>query len=289
MTNNKENQNPLVSVIIPTYNRANSLERAIKSVINQTYKNLEIIVVDDNSTDNTEEIVKSFSDDRIKYVRHFQNKGSSSARNTGIKNSQGEFIAFLDSDDEYLPEKIEKSIQVFNSAAENIGMVCSNFWRIINKEKKIGLFKKINPNYYFPSPSTWVIARKVFENNLLFDEKICAMDDRVFVFSFIKKFSFYFIDEPLVNRYMEESSQGSDTQKLVMERKEFLRKYLADLKKDKKFLARQFYRLGKDLWSIGQKKEARGYILKAFMIYPIKVEYLFKTIFFSFKKTKTKS
>ncbi len=94
-----DTDNPLISVILPTYNRGYIVERAIKSVLNQTYKNLELIIVDDGSTDNTEEIVKSIEDKRIIFLKHKKNKGASSARNTGIKNSKGEYISFIDSDD----------------------------------------------------------------------------------------------------------------------------------------------------------------------------------------------
>lgn len=103
----KSEKIPTVSVVIPTYNRAHLVGRAIQSVLNQTYQDFEIIVVDDGSTDNTEEVVKSFNDPRIRYIRHDQNRGGSAARNTGIKMARGEYIAFQDSDDEWLPEKLE--------------------------------------------------------------------------------------------------------------------------------------------------------------------------------------
>ena len=99
--------NALVSVVIPTYDRAELLPRAVRSVLAQTYQNMEIIIVDDGSRDNTQEVVKSFSDPRVRYVRHDTNRGVSAARNTGIKNSRGEFIGLLDSDDEYFFEEVD--------------------------------------------------------------------------------------------------------------------------------------------------------------------------------------
>ncbi|OGS71119.1 MAG: hypothetical protein A3F91_08330 [Flavobacteria bacterium RIFCSPLOWO2_12_FULL_35_11] len=129
----------LVSVVIPTYNRVKTIARAINSVLNQTYKKLEILVVDDGSTDNTEKIVRNFKDDRIKYIRHPYNKGGGAARNTGIRASMGEYIAFLDSDDEWLPEKIEKQLNVFHKSNDSLGVVYTGFQHVdeygqINKQ-----------------------------------------------------------------------------------------------------------------------------------------------------------
>ena len=88
----------LVSVIIPTYNRAHLIKRSAMSVLNQTYSNLELIIVDDGSTDNTEEVVKSIDDNRVIYIKQ-PNQGACAARNNGIDHAKGEFIAFQDSDD----------------------------------------------------------------------------------------------------------------------------------------------------------------------------------------------
>ena len=119
---------PTVSVIIPTYNRAHLISRAIKSVLNQTYQDFEVIVVDDGSTDNTEKIVKSFNDSRIRYIRHEMNRGGAAARNTGIKAARGEYIAFLDSDDEWLPEKLRRQVEYLESSDEKVGVVyCSQY------------------------------------------------------------------------------------------------------------------------------------------------------------------
>lgn len=102
---------PLVSVIIPTFNRAGLLQRAIESVREQTYQNLEIIVVDDASTDDTMQVVANIKDNRIRYVRHTCNRGGSAARNTGIHEATGDYIAFLDDDDEWEPQKTEEQLR----------------------------------------------------------------------------------------------------------------------------------------------------------------------------------
>ena len=95
-----------ISVIIPTYNRGNMIERAVRSVLNQTYNNIEVIVVDDGSTDNTEEVIKDIKDTSVIYIKE-ANAGACVARNKGIDVSSGDYIAFLDSDDEWFPEKLE--------------------------------------------------------------------------------------------------------------------------------------------------------------------------------------
>jgi glycosyltransferase involved in cell wall biosynthesis len=98
---------PKVSIIIPTFNRVNLLTRALDSVIKQTYTNWECIVVDDASTDETEGYMRTIHNPKIQYIRHFQNKGGANARNTGIDHSIGDYVAFLDSDDIWFPQKLE--------------------------------------------------------------------------------------------------------------------------------------------------------------------------------------
>jgi glycosyltransferase involved in cell wall biosynthesis len=114
---------PAVSVIIPTFNRAAVLGRAIRSVLGQTCQEWELIVVDDASTDGTEQVVRSFSDDRIKYIRHDRGRRGGAARNTGIRQARGEYVAFLDSDDEWLPEKLQKELEVFRNSDPAVGLV----------------------------------------------------------------------------------------------------------------------------------------------------------------------
>ncbi|MEP0213205.1 MAG: glycosyltransferase family 2 protein, partial [Cellulophaga sp.] len=105
---------PLVSIIIPTYNRQLTIRRAIDSVLSQSYSNIEIIVVDDCSNDKTYLIMENFkSDDRVQYIRLDKNVGGGGARNLGIKASKGEYIAFQDSDDVWLEDKLVKQMNVF--------------------------------------------------------------------------------------------------------------------------------------------------------------------------------
>ncbi|BAZ43941.1 glycosyl transferase, group 2 family protein [Chondrocystis sp. NIES-4102] len=114
----------LVSVIIPTYNRADLIPRAIASVIGQVYQNWEIIVVDDASDQDIAQVIKSINDSRITYIRHQTNLGGSAARNTGIKYAQGEYIAFLDSDDLWLPDKLSLQLAAIAQQESQDNLVC---------------------------------------------------------------------------------------------------------------------------------------------------------------------
>src|SRR5690625_4766398 len=135
--------NPLVSIIIPTYGRPNYLERAIKSALNQSYANVEIIIVDDNQpyTDErsqTEEIVKSYSHlTNLTYIQHIQNLNGSAARNTGFAACRGIYISFLDDDDELLPDKIKSQVDYLNKFEQFDACYCLTLYsynkKIYNK------------------------------------------------------------------------------------------------------------------------------------------------------------
>ncbi|HCF30376.1 MAG TPA: hypothetical protein DEV81_24975 [Cyanobacteria bacterium UBA11049] len=125
---------PLVSVIIPTYNREKYITRAIESVLQQTEQNVEVIVVDDASNDTTTEIVQRYCSDRLKLIVNERNQGPSYSRNRGIKEAKGEWIALLDSDDWYAPNRLEKLLQV--ARAENADFVADDLYLIADDAKK---------------------------------------------------------------------------------------------------------------------------------------------------------
>ena len=126
---------PTVSIIIPTYNREQLIARSIKSVLNQTYQDFEIIIVDDASTDNTEEVISNFNDKRIRYIRHEKNKGAAAARNTGIRAARCDYIAYQDSDDEWLPEKLARQMELLEDASPQVGVIYTGFWKTENHRR----------------------------------------------------------------------------------------------------------------------------------------------------------
>ena len=126
---------PKVSIIIPTYNRADVITRALNSVLAQTETNYEVIIVDDASTDETKQIIESYLDPRIRYLRHDKNKYAAAARNTGMEKATGQYIAFLDSDDEWVPTKLHAQLQIMDSRDDSWGCIYSGA-RIYKKSKK---------------------------------------------------------------------------------------------------------------------------------------------------------
>jgi glycosyltransferase involved in cell wall biosynthesis len=129
-------EGPTVSVVLPTYNRAHLVGRAIQSVLSQTYGNLELIIVDDGSTDRTREVIGDFQDKRIRYLWHAHNTGAAAARKRGIRASGGRYVAFLDSDDEWMPGKLERQMEVFAEASPVTGIVHTGVWRPRGNRKR---------------------------------------------------------------------------------------------------------------------------------------------------------
>jgi glycosyltransferase involved in cell wall biosynthesis len=206
---------PLVSCIIPTYNRAHIVGRAIQSVLSQTYKNIEVIVVDDGSQDNTQEVVLSIKDERVRYIRLHRNFGSGFARNIGIANVRGEFVAFLDSDDYFLPEKIEKQVELMLKD-ESIGVCYTEFYyeldngELVHKESPRAR-GKIYEVLLVPLKSIFLptfLVRRHLLFNLTFDESKRVLSDIKFMNDLSKIANFDFVPLPLcvINRRKREIS-----------------------------------------------------------------------------------
>jgi glycosyltransferase involved in cell wall biosynthesis len=178
-----------VSVIIPTYNMGNFILKSINSLLNQTYKNIEIIIIDDGSTDNTYKIIKQIKKKNIKYIRQ-NNKKNSAARNTGIKNAKGEYIIFLDADDDLPLKSIEYRVK-FLENNKNVDCVYGKT-AYINKNNKIRCIKQskqnIKPLDFFTAgkvpfiPMTLMYRKKIFKKIGLFDETIFRSQDADFCY-----------------------------------------------------------------------------------------------------------
>ncbi len=198
---------PKVSVIIPTYNRAACVKKAIDSVLSQTYQDFEVIVVDDGSTDSTRKMLEAYRD-RLRYL--FQpNQGVSSARNAGIRASKGKYIALLDSDDQWLPQKLEQQMEVMEHLPDLPLCHTEEIWIRrgvrVNPKKK----HKKHSGYIFPyclplcviSPSSVVMQKTFFHKSGGFDETLPACEDYDLWLRITKDYPVHLLDTPLLVKY----------------------------------------------------------------------------------------
>jgi len=246
---------PIVSVIIPTYNRAHLITRSVKSVLKQTSQNFEIIIVDDYSTYETKDIIKKFKDPRIKYVKNDTNKGAGAARNKRIKCYVGEYLAFQDSDDEWDPEKLEKQMDIFNKKGPKYGVVYTDMFRVLEdntilywNSPTIMLGKFINEDtmeyqVYGIGMSSTVIRRVCFEKVGLFDERFPRFIDLELFIRLSNLYNFYLIKEPLV-KYYATPGISTDYNAMFIARKLIVEKHYDEIKKERKFLSKECFRVG---------------------------------------------
>jgi len=278
-------KNPTVSVIIPTYNRAYLVGRAIKSILNQTYLDFEIIIIDDGSEDNTDEVVNNFSDNRIRYIKLEKNTGAAAARNRGINEAKGDFIAFQDSDNEWLPEKLKKQMDIFEKLPSNIGVLYSKVLRIKGDEKTLipsdkimkkegDLYEDLIKKNFIDLP-TAIVRKECLEKIGLFDESLPRLQDWELWIKISNKYHFKYIDEPLVNAYHMKDSLTGSPKFYCIALEIILDRHLDDFKKYRKILARYYIDLGHNLFYLGYKEKARKYLLKAFITYPLNLMSLF--------------
>jgi glycosyltransferase involved in cell wall biosynthesis len=197
-----------VNVIIPAYNQAAVLRRAVEGVLSQTYTDLTVIIVDDGSTDNTEHVVKDIDDNRIVYVKSAKNSGPSAARNCGIALSKDEYIAILDSDDEWLPEKIQKQVSLMKGLDEEWG-VCLTGGIIVKDGSRQAVLRpdlRLKGNVYKQfvlSKIPFLTSSLLFRRSCLegiggFDTELWQAEDSDLLMRVLKGYKLAVIHEPLV-------------------------------------------------------------------------------------------
>lgn len=203
-----------ITVVIPTYNRYTLLHRAINSVLSQTYKPSEIIVVDDGSTDNTSEIQNDFSS--VKYI-YQKNSGVSAARNRGIKSATTEWIAFLDSDDRWFPSKLEEQVKFHQENRDILMSYTDELWirdgvnvKIPKKFRKVGKDSFMeNLSYCNIAPSSALIHKNLFESVGMFDETLEVCEDYDLWLRISLKNTIALVDKKLIQKYAGHEDQLS--------------------------------------------------------------------------------
>ncbi|QJA05786.1 glycosyltransferase [Thermosulfurimonas marina] len=224
---------PLVSVILPTFNRARFLGEALESVFSQTYRPLEVIVVDEASADETPWVVSRFP---VIYVRRPVRKGPAAARNRGLRLCRGELVSFLDSDDLWLPEKVARQVAFLREHPEAVAVQPEEIW-IKNGRRVAPQRKHRKPHGYFfhravklclVSPSGVMLRRRVLEEIGFFDEEFPVCEDYELWLRLAARYPVYLLPEPLVLKRGGHGDQLSRTPGLDLWRAKALAKVLRD-------------------------------------------------------------
>lgn len=223
---------PEVSVVIPTRNRAAMLKRAIESVLNQSFKDFELIVVDDASDDETIDAVKSYQDERLRYIRHRENMGGSAARNTGIEAANGSYIAFLDDDDEWLQEKLSEQLCLIRNDP-GMGAVYTGYiwleekrWQAITPSKMGYLFEDLIIENCVGSTSTVLVRKECFLELGGFDVGFPSSQDWDMLLRIARRYRFGCLSPPLV-RYHAHGARITTDHEAVIRGMEMIREKYA--------------------------------------------------------------
>jgi glycosyltransferase involved in cell wall biosynthesis len=282
----------MVSVIIPAYNRASVLPKAIKSVFDQGFDDLEIIVVDDASRDNTQDVIAAMKDPRIVYIRHPRNMGGAAARNTGIHKARGEYIAFLDSDDLWQPGKLRKQMDLFKTLDDSYGVVYTGLKVIFEEDDqdlpRSEIIPAVNRGDFLNelliancvrTLSSVVVKRRCLEAVGGFDPALRSCQDWDLYIRLMKECRFDCVNEPLVIYYVNKAdpSRISNTGKSIVQGHEFLARKFADDYKNLDRLHRvRYLESASEMFSLGGSfSYPVGMMAKAFFLTG-KAKYLYK-------------
>ncbi len=264
----EESMIPMVSVIIPTYNRAHLVGRAIQSVLDQAYQDLEVLVVNDGFADNTEEVVGSFNDSRIHYIHHDENRGCSAARNTGIAVARGEYLAFLDSDDEWLPETLQRPLGILQNADENVGLVYSGFVYVY-PNGKVKRHKEVLNGVSVGWTSRWLVKRKVFQEVGRFDETMPALEDAEVSIRICQKYAALYEPSIMMRYYVTKNSVSKNAKNTRLAVDKLIKSYKDIVTRDE--LANWYLMLGNSYVIEGKMGKGRALLFKAASLCPLNV------------------
>ncbi len=272
---------PKVSVVIPTHNRAELLPLAVRSVLEQTFQDFEIIIVDDASKDNTKEVVQGFKDDRIKFLHRDTCGGDAVARNLGIAISKGEYIALLDDDDQWAPEKLEQQVNIFLNSLPNVGAVYTGRVNIDGKTgemldvilaKKKGFLFDEFLNHFFITTSSVMLRKECFNKVGLFDENIPYNSDFDMWIRVSKDFQFGCIEEPLTRYFIHQKTLSSNFDLVIKGKEKILEKYAQWYVKHPKSFSREFLEIGILYCLNGNPEEGRKAYLRAVLLDPFRIK-----------------
>ena len=270
----------LVSVVIPTYNRVDLIARSVTSALRQTHPEVEVIVVDDASTDDTPSVLAEMSDPRLRVVRHERNEGQCRARNRGIQEAKGRYVAFLDSDDEWLPSKIERQLARFADgdapAATYTGM-----W-VDDGSSRHSETARVEGHAFeefltLPGPITTtglMVDTEAVGGELSFDESIgCAVEGDLLI-RISREHAVGRVADPLYVRHLHAGEQISrETRCYARARRQILEKYADDFRSRPRLASTCLFRLALTQRKIGDYAQARRTVLEAASMDPTNIRF----------------
>lgn len=293
------------SIVLPTFRREDTLETTINSIVSQTYKNWELVIIDDNnandpSRNKTESIVEAFiKKENIRYIKHDRNKGGAGARNTGIKNSKGDYIAFLDNDDLWVENKLEIFFQEIIKSSTDYSVWFSDYYIVTPRltfkahhpTAEGNIFEKQLKGDHVSSTSAVVVHKMCFEKVGTFDEKLPARQDYDMWLRISKDFKFKYINIPLTYIYRENNTDaisssfenGYKGTLIVLDKiKSLIEKF--DTKKQREILASQYTSLGMKCCEFMKFSLGRKYFIKSIFQKPKLLTVIFYILSFIGKK-----
>lgn len=266
-----------VSVVLPTLNRAEQLPRAMRSVLSQTFGDLELIVVDDGSTQDLRSVVESFGDTRVVYVRHDCRRGAAAARNTGIRSAKGEYLAFQDSDDEWLPGKLEKQLALIESCGPSVGWVGGGWISEDKGELRSELSQNLvrgeayDSDLAYGAPfvtATWLVRRQILIEAGLFDESIPCLEDWDLILRLADRCRFRGVNDYVLRRHGSADSLYGDVNRRRLGLEAVLTRHQARFRAQPGWHAYWCAELARLLIESGQRRNGLRWLLRAVTISP---------------------
>lgn len=278
---------PLISVIITTFSRPEKLFRAIDSVLMQTFQDIEIIVVDDGSPLPVESLITKRYGKNVICLSHKENLGAPAARNTGIQNSNGKYIAFLDDDDEWSPNKLKKQLDFYLDDSENYGLIYCGYAYIYENEMvaefyptyRGNIFKNLLLTNFVGSSSLPLIKRQCLDTVGVFDEKFKSFQDWDMWLRVAEKFPVGCVDEILVYREAHGDQITGNLKKKIQGRESFITKYHKYLRSEKKILSHHYRKLADNYFLDNERNKGIAFCIMTFLVWPFSLFNLFNLVF----------
>jgi glycosyltransferase involved in cell wall biosynthesis len=296
-----QTSNPLVSVIISTYNRANLLGRAMNSVLNQSYQNFELLIVDAASIDETRKVVNTFSDSRIKYLKFEERIRKSKAINEAVGVMKGDYLTILDDDDELFPQMLQEEVNALHNTPNNIGFVFGKAKVLRNGKiftfprriyrKKADFYKA---QLHSTALSLWgtLIKKACFKNVGLLNEELVLGEDWEFMLRLLKQYDYKYVSSPVYKANYHDSSNIShlslnlikNYSERIRSYKIFLNAHLDEIQNSKPILAKFYFRIARNLYNLHKLRSSGKFFRLTLLTKPLNFRPLLWLLILEFTK-----